>query len=555
MKSNRYVIALVAALGLIPIAIDSTIVVVALTPIRTELHTDVNTAQWILTGYLLANAATVAVGGYLANRFGRKRLFILGIALFTIGSALCAIAPSIGWLIAFRVAQGVGGGALLPIGPAMAFDAFPQEERARASAAVAIPLLLAPVFGPIAGGYLNDQFGWHSIFYVNLPIGVIAMLVAALTLPRDAAPEHRARFDVVGLALSTIGVVAILYAFTLVTETNPSTVTATNPGGDLYGWGYWPVWALLAVGAVTLVIFAVYALRFSRDPALDLKQLGRYDFLVSNLLTWASSLVTFGLLVLLPVYFESVRLPHLSALETGVALVPFGAGTLVGTVGAAGLYRAIGPRWVAAIGVALSAVSAWLLAHTIVPTADARQLLTAAQTHTSVPAVAGPGDVAWLLFLIGLSLTFIIIPAQTLALEALTGEALTKASSLLLSTKLIFSSVGVAIITTIFVNGARSRATDLANQLRALVGGAGGSPNSPQALAALRALETQLGVQAGVWAIQSIFWLIFFGSLGVIVLALLLPGRRRHLAATQANVEQAEQTGTAQATSEQVVAG
>jgi len=550
MKTNRYLIALVAALGLIPIALDSTIVVVALTPIRTDLHASVNTAQWIFTGYLLANAATVAVGGYLANRFGRRRLFVLGIALFTVGSALCAVAPSIGWLIAFRVLQGIGGGVLLPIGPAIAFDAFPKEERARASAAVAIPLLLAPVFGPIAGGYLNDAFGWHSVFLVNLPVGVIAIAVALLVLPRDDAAHSTARFDVVGLALSTIGIVAILYALTLVTQTNPSTVSATNPGGDLYGWGYWPVWALLAVGGVALVVFAVYALRFSRDPALDLKQLGRYDFLVSNLLTWSSSLVTFGLLVLLPVYFESVRLPPLTALQTGVALVPFGVGTLLGTVGAAGLYRAIGPRWVAAFGVALSALSAWLLAHTIQPTANAQQLLTAAQTHTSVPSVAGPGQVGWLLFLIGLSLSFIIIPSQTLALEALTGEALTKASSLLLSTKLIFASVGVAIITTIFVDRTRSRATDLISQLQALIGGAGGSPSNPQALAALRALEAQLGVQAGAWAIQSIFWLIFFGALGVIVLALLLPGRRRHLAATQP-----EQPEATQPVGEQVTVG
>ncbi len=533
MKANRYLIALVAAVGLIPIVLDSTIVIVALTPIRLALHADVNTAQWIVTGYLLANAATVAVGGYLANRFGRKRLFILGIALFTVGSALCAFAPSVGWLIAFRVVQGIGGGVLLPIGPALAFDAFPQEERARASAAIAVPLLLAPIFGPIAGGYLNDTFGWHSIFLVNLPVGAIAIAAALLVLPADLPSESRnARFDVIGLALSTVGIVAVLYALTLVTQTNPGSVTAANPSGDLYGWGYWLVWALLGVGAVALASFTIYALRFSRDPALDLKQLGRYDFLVSNLISWATALVTFGLLVLLPLYFEAVRLPHLSALDTGVALVPFGVGGILGTVGAAALYRALGPRWVVAIGAALSGLSAWLLAHTIQPTADASQLLAAAQRHTTVAAVAGPGALGWLLFLIGLSFTFINIPVQTLALEALKGEALSKASSLLLSTKLIFSSVGVAIITTIFVDRTRSRAADLLSQLQRLVGPSGAPANTPQALAALRAIEAQLGVQAGVWAIQGIFWVIFFGSFGVIALALLLPGRRRHAAAT-----------------------
>src|SRR5215472_17173790 len=148
MKSNRYLIALVTALGLIPIVLDTTIVTVALTPIRSDLQTDVNTVQWIVTGFFLASAAVVAVGGYLANRFGRKRMFILGLTVFTISSLLCGISPGIGWLIAFRVLQGIGGGLLLPIGPALAFDAFPQEERARASAVVGIPILLAPVFGP-----------------------------------------------------------------------------------------------------------------------------------------------------------------------------------------------------------------------------------------------------------------------------------------------------------------------------------------------------------------------------------------------------------------------
>ncbi|HEX5439662.1 MAG TPA: MFS transporter, partial [Ktedonobacterales bacterium] len=141
MRHNRYLIAIVAALGLIPIVLDTTIVTVALNPIGDDLHTDINTAQWIVTGFFLANAAVVAVGGYLASRFGRKRIFITGLTIFTIGSLLCAISPGIGWLIAFRVVQGIGGGMLLPIGAALAFDQFPQEQRARASALIAIPIL------------------------------------------------------------------------------------------------------------------------------------------------------------------------------------------------------------------------------------------------------------------------------------------------------------------------------------------------------------------------------------------------------------------------------
>jgi MFS transporter, DHA2 family, multidrug resistance protein len=533
-KTNRYLIALAAALGLIPVVLDSTIVVVALTPIRHDLQTDLNTAQWIVTAFFLANAAVVPIGGYLATRFGRKRMFLLGIGIFTVGSALCAVSPGIGWLIAFRVLQGIGGGLLLPIGPALAFDAFPQEERARASALVGVPILLAPVFGPIVGGYLVDTFDWHSIFLVNLPIGVLAVALAAAALPRDVpGMARRVGFDYIGLTLSTLAVVAIVYAFKLVTQTDPSTVTAANPAGNLYGWSYHPVWYLLGGGAVALIIFAVYALRISRSPALDLRQLGRFDFLMSSLLTWVTAIVSFGLIVLLPVYLESVRQPSLSALDTGLALVPFGLGTLLGTVGAAALYRALGPRWVVALGAALWALSAWLLAQAIQPTADASHLLASAYYQTAVPSTAGPDDLRWGLFLLGLGFTLINIPVQTLALEALTGEALAKASSLFLSTKLLFSSVGTAIITTLLVDRTRSRASDLLGQVRALAVRSGALPSNPGALAA------QIATQAGTWAIQSIFWLVFFGSLGVIVLALLLPGRKRKIGEAQTTVASA----------------
>ncbi|HET9109445.1 MAG TPA: DHA2 family efflux MFS transporter permease subunit [Ktedonobacterales bacterium] len=532
---NKYLIALVAALGLIPIVLDTTIVNVALTPIRQALHSDVNTAQWVISGYFLASAAVVAIGGYLASRFGRKWLFTLGLASFTLGSALCAVAPSMNWLIAFRVFQGIGGGILLPIGPALAFDGFPQEERARASALIGVPLLLAPVFGPIAGGYLTDTFDWHSIFYINLPVGALALLAALAVLPPERpASTSGARFDWLGLALSTVGIVAVVYGLTLVTRTDPATVTAANPSGDLYGWGSWLVWTLIGGGGALLAIFAAYSLWVSRDPALDLRQLARRDFLVSNLFNWATALISFGLLLLLPVYFESVRSPGLSALDTGLALVPFGVGGIVGTLLAAALYRALGPRLVVAIGAVLAALSAWLIAHTIQPTATASQLLAAAQTHTSVAAVARADDLRWWLFLVGLSFTFMNIPVQTLALEALNGEALAKASSLFLTTKLIFSSIGVAILTTLLVSFTRSRATDLVHQLETLTGGGSAQPSSPQALAALHGLLTQIGVQAGTWAMQSIFWLIFYGSLGLVALALALPGRRRAASAQPA---------------------
>jgi EmrB/QacA subfamily drug resistance transporter len=532
MRSNRYLIALVAALGLIPVVLDTTIVTVALSPIRDELHTDINTAQWIVTGFFLANAAIVTVGGYLASLFGRKRIFIIGLTVFTLGSLLCAISPSIGWLIAFRVVQGIGGGMMLPLGAALAFDQFPQEQRARASALIGIPILFAPVFGPILGGYLTDTFDWHSIFIVNLPVGIIAVLLALLVLPRDNAADRRSgRFDYAGLGLSTLGIIAILYGLKL--------VTTTNSAGDLYGWGYWQVWALVGGGVVALAIFAFYALRISRDPALDLRQFARRDFLVSNLISWTAALITFGLLVLLPLYLEAIRLPHLSALDTGVAMVPLGAGTLLGTILATALYRAIGPRWVVFFGAALSGFSAWLMAQTIHATADGRQILASIQTHTAIPATAGAEDVRWPLLVVGIGFAVIAISVQTLALEALKGEALAKASSLVMSTKFIFSSIGVAILTTVLVDRTRSQATDLVHQLQAAAGQGAGAldPSNPALAPVLQTIEAQIGVQAGAAAIQNIFWLIFFGTFILLVMSLLLPGRKRQMAATEETTE------------------
>jgi hypothetical protein len=176
--------------------------------------------------------------------------------------------------------------------------------------------------------------------------------------------------------------------------------------------------------------------------------------------------------------------------------------------------------------VVLTIVSSWLLAHAIYPTADASQLLVAAQTQTAVPALTGPDALRWRLFMVGLSSTLISIPAQTLALEALTGEALAKASSLALSTKLIFSSVGVAVMTTLLIDRTRGRAVELTQHLQSLAPGAKADLSDPHVLGAL---EGQIAAQAGAWAIQSIFWLICAGSVGLLVFALLLPGRRRQL--------------------------
>ena len=168
-KQPKNAIALTAALSLLPVAVDTTIVNVGLIPVGKALDTDFNTVQWISVGYLLANAAVIAISGYLGTRVGVKRLFSMSIVCFGLFSLLCGIAPSISWLIAFRVLQGLGGGALIPLGIAIALEPFEKEERVKAMALVGLPVLLGPVIAPVLGGLIIDNISWEFIFFVNVP--------------------------------------------------------------------------------------------------------------------------------------------------------------------------------------------------------------------------------------------------------------------------------------------------------------------------------------------------------------------------------------------------
>ncbi|MGI8689313.1 MAG: DHA2 family efflux MFS transporter permease subunit [Thermomicrobiales bacterium] len=500
---SRYAIALVAACGLFPVALDATIVNVAIIPISNALHATVDTIQWIFLGYLLANAAVVPLSGYLGNRFGTKRLFLVGLALFTLCSLLCALAPSEPWLVACRVLQGIGGGLLLPLGMAIALQPFAKEERARATAVVGVPLLLAPVVGPIIGGLMIDSLGWQSIFFVNVPIGLLVLLLAWRVLPADVSaqqsPDVHTSADYPGLLLSMAGITLLVYACKLVSQTDPHTRTATNPQGAIYGWGYWPVWVLVAAGLALLGAFAYRALRVSRDPVLDLRLFARREFAIANLAVWLASIIAFGLFFLLPVFLPQVRQPHLSPTRTGVALLPMGIATLVGVILGGGLYRLVGARPLVLAGAALLGLGCWQF-RGLTPT-------------TSIGMLAMP------LALVGLSTTLILVPTQTLALETLSGEALNKATSLVNATKLLMASIGSAALVTAYIQYTVTHATRLTAALPATTLA---QPTGAQALAA----RARIATQAATSGMTDVFTLLLWSTLVLVVVALFLPGRR-----------------------------
>jgi EmrB/QacA subfamily drug resistance transporter len=416
-QGYRWRVAAVVAIGLFMAILDNTIVSVTLPQMQKAFHTDFETITWVATAYFLAQAAVIPIVGYLSDRVGSKLVFLTALILFTVGSALCALAPTKEALIAFRVFQGIGGGALLPIAFAIIFRTFPPTERGVATAMLGIPVMMAPAFGPTIGGFLSTNFAWNAIFTVNVPIGVVALFLAMLVLPgRKAESENQAglaggkRFDIAGLVLSMVGFTALVYGI-------------TQAGSK--GWGNSTVLTYMLVGVVVLVAFIVVELRVS-DPVIDLRLFANYTFTVSNVLIWVISGVLFGSLFLLPLFFENIQGD--TALTAGELLISQGLAMGVGMALSGTLYNRVGPRILAAIGLVLLAVGTYSLTRLDVNT-------------------AGQSLQIWLV-LRGLGMGFAMPPLQTLAVSSVSNRAMAKASSLISVTRMVASAIGVAGLTT-----------------------------------------------------------------------------------------------------------
>ncbi len=505
-KTSSIVIALTAAFGLFMSVLDTTIINVALVPMSNSLQASLSSVQWVITGYFLAQAAVIPVAGYLSLRFGVKRLFLASLIFFTLGSLLCGLSGSLGLLIAFRVLQGLGGGALFPIAQTISNAAFPPEKRAVATSIVAIPVLFAPAIGPTLGGILTDAFGWQSIFFVNVPIGILAVFLGLRNVPEDNLTQNAARrgFDFLGLFLCISGVLAITYAFALVSETQPGTESKAKPRGDIYGWGYWPVWVLLTIGIVLVIAFGVYALRFSRDPVLDLRLFKARDFAMGNMIVYLFSLLFFGSVIAIPVFWQQIHLPHFSATEAGLVMMPQGLASVAGVAISGRLYNRIGPRGLIAAASFLLIIGTW--------------------RWTTLTNDMGWVDLLPWLLVRGLGFGGLFVPAQTLALRVIPVAALAKATSLLSVVRQLFSSIGVAIVTSILVQQTASHAATLQQ-----------TSHDP----------VQLISQAGTAATNDVFTFVTLGFVILLLLALVLPGRPKQPKVEQGAAREAKLTEAA----------
>ena len=409
----QWVVASAFVLAIFMDILDVTIVNVSLFNISKDFHASLPSTTWIVLGYSLSLAVWIPVSGWVGDRFGTRRTFIFALCMFVLASVLCSEAKSISQLIAFRVFQGVGGGMLTPTGTALLFRAFPPAMRAKASAILAIPTVLAPAAGPVLGGLLTDTVGWRWIFRVNLPIGILALVVAVFGLKKDDVSTKRP-FDLPGLVLTLLGFPALVYVL---------------ERGSEDGWLSGRILLAGAVGIVSLVGLVWWSNR-TPTPMLDLRLLRERLFGVTNLVSFVSSMAFLGVVFVLPQFLQ--RVAGYSALKSGLTTFPQALGVIVTSRLAGKLYVKMGPRKL--MFLAYFGMAAFSLGFMLVT------------VHTD------PWAIRILMFIRGLLLAFAFIPLQAASYAKISPEATGRASAIFSTQRQLGGAVGVAVLSTVLAS-------------------------------------------------------------------------------------------------------
>jgi EmrB/QacA subfamily drug resistance transporter len=489
-------IAIVVVLGIIMSILDTTIVIVAIDTLGRQFDTTLSAIQWVSTGYLLALSTVIPLSGWAVERFGAKRMWIISLVLFVLGSMLCGLAWSAPSLIIFRVLQGFGGGMIMPIGMTILAREAGPARMGRVMGLIGVPALLAPVFGPVIGGLLVDNLSWRWIFYVNLPVGIIALVLAARMLPADKELS-KSRLDVVGLALISPGLAAIVYGLSEAGSSGSLTNSKVIAG--------------VVVGVALLAAFAVHALR-ADDPLLDLRLYKNRTFTVASLTTGVVGAVLFGAMFVLPLYYQVVR--GYSALDAGLLLAPQGLGAMIAMPIGGRIVDRAGAGRVVPFGIL--AIAAGTLAYTQV-TPDTSIVLLAAS-----------------LFVRGLGMGFVMMPAMSSAYIHLSRAEVPRATTMVNIVQRVGGSIGTALFAVV-----------LERQIVAgLPAAAGGGEN---AIGGSVVGTPVAGIISG--AFGTTFWWVVGLTLLALIPALLLPrvGAAAALAAAEpgASTREPEATATA----------
>ncbi|QWU14525.1 drug resistance transporter, EmrB/QacA subfamily [Paenibacillus sophorae] len=394
--------------GMIMVILDSTVVNVAIPNLTEYFNADLKTIQWTITGYTLALSAVIPLAGWMTDRFGSKRVFVGTVVMFVIGSVLCSIAQTPVQLIIYRVIQGLGGGMVAPIGMAMVFRLAPPERRGSIMGMLGIPMLLAPALGPILSGWLIEYVSWHWIFLINLPIGILAVILGVKYLP-NTERHDTPHLDLLGIILAPIAFSMLAYG--------------VNEGGGT-GWSTTPAITGLTIGGVALLLFIIVELR-QKNPLLELRVFGSSDFTRGIFVSWVTQAALFGSMLFVPLYLQNVR--QFTPLETGLILLPQALASGIGMPLGGRLFDKIGARPLAFVGLSIISTALFLLSNI---TAD-----------TSLPIIMV------CLVLMGLGMGLTMMPVNTHVLNAAPRHLVGRVTPLTTAAQQVIVSFSVAGMT------------------------------------------------------------------------------------------------------------
>lgn len=410
---NPWIIAISVMLGTFMEVLDTTVVNVSLPHIAGNLSASTDEATWVLTSYLVSNAIVLPLTGWLANYFGRRRLLLMSVTGFTLFSFLCGIAPNLPLLIIFRIFQGATGGGLQPLSQAILMEAFPPEKRGKAMAFWALGIVVAPMLGPVLGGWITDSYSWRWLFYINIPVGIAAVAMVSLFIedpPYIRRGEGGIDYWGIGFLAIGIGCLQILL-----------------DKGQEEDWFASHFIAWLFVFCVGGLLFFVIRELSTRHPVVQLSVFRNRSYSTGVVLMTILGFVLYGSTVLLPLWLQTLM--GYSALQAGLAMLPRGLGSFLFMPIVGILMTKVEPRKLLAIGLVVASYSLYALS----------------RLNTN----AGYWDIFWPQLLQGTSMGLLFVPLTTITNDTIPREQMGNATSLFNLMRNIGASIGIASVVTV----------------------------------------------------------------------------------------------------------
>ena len=491
LLGNRFLVAVATMLATVMQVIDQTIANVALPRMQGGLAATQDQITWVLTSYIIAAAIAMPLTGWLSGRYGRKRIFLLSVVGFTLASGCCGAAQSLTQMVAFRLLQGVFGAALVPLSQAILLDVFPREQRGPAMAFWGVGIMVGPILGPTLGGWLTDNWDWRWVFYINLPVGVLAWLGIAVSIQETARDRDRP-FDFFGFAMLSLGMGGLQMML---------------DRGELKDWfNSLEIQIEAALAALGFYSFAVHSAT-AAHPFLH-PQILKDRNLVSGLIVgFVVGIVLLASAALLPPLLQGLM--DYPVMTTGMVMAPRGIGTMIAMVIAGRLIQRTDARWLILIGFLVTAYSLWDMAQRFSLQMDS-------------------GSVIWTGFIQGLGLGLIFPPLSTIAFATLAPQLRTEAAGIFNLARNAGSSVGVSIVMALLAANTQVAHASIAAHITPYLRGAGlpllWNPHSAVGLAALNLEVTR---QAAMVAYVDDFFFMMVVTLAAVPLIALMRNPRR----------------------------